>query len=94
MQSGGVTRLTIRQRLLKAVSLEIEFFGGWKAIIYGSIPGVYWLIRRLSRFRIGEILALGLAYAIAALAVFVWKLLAAEQQVKEEQAKLANYGRA
>jgi|HubBroStandDraft_5_1064220.scaffolds.fasta_scaffold47845_2 hypothetical protein len=46
----------------KAASLEVALFGDWKASWFGSIPGVFWLIPKLSNRRIGKILALCLAY--------------------------------
>jgi len=73
-------KMAKKERLLKAFSLEIEFFGGWKAIIYGSIPLIYWLIRRFGRGRVGEIVAFCLAYAVAA-AVFVWQFFTAERKL-------------
>ena len=69
----------------KAASLEVEFFGGWKAVVIGSIPGVYWVIRKVSNGWIGEILALCLAYAFAAVVVFIWQCFAAGTALKDEE---------
>jgi len=79
----------MKKRLTKAVSLEVEFFGGWKAVVVGSIPAVFWVIRKVSKGRIGEIVALCLAYAFAVLAVFVWKCFVAGTAVEEEQRRNA-----
>lgn len=50
---------------------------GWKVLAIGSIPGVFWLIRKVSNGRIGEVLALCLAYALIVLVVFAWKCFTA-----------------
>ncbi len=81
--------MAMKKLLTKAVSLEVEFFGGWKAVVVGSIPGVFWAIRKVSKGRIGEIVALCLAYAFAVLVVFVWKCFAAGTAVEEEQRRNA-----
>jgi hypothetical protein len=57
--------MVIKKRLTKAASLEVEFFGDWKAVVIGSIPGFYWLIHKMSNGWIGEILALCFACAFA-----------------------------
>jgi hypothetical protein len=65
----------MKKRLTKAASLGVEFFGGWKAVVIGSIPGVFWVIRKVSNGRIGEVWALCLAYAFAAVFVFILEVL-------------------
>ena len=77
--------MAIKRRLTRAASLEVEFFGGWKAVVIGSIPGVYWVIRKMSNGWIGEILALCLAYAFAAMVVFIWQCFAAGTALKDEE---------
>src|ERR1035441_8816031 len=77
--------MAIKKRLTKAASLEVEFFGGWKVLAIGSIPGVFWLIRNVSKGRIGEVLALCLAYALVVLVVFVWKCFTAGTALEDEE---------
>jgi hypothetical protein len=74
----------MKKRLTKAASLGVEFFGGWKAVVIGSIPGVFWVIRKVSNGRIGEVWALCLAYAFAAVFVFIWKCFTAGAALEEE----------
>lgn len=76
--------MTIKKRIIKACSLEVQFFGGWKALIVGSIPAIYWVVRRASNGHIGEIEALCLAYAFSALVVFIWQCLSAGKALEEE----------
>jgi hypothetical protein len=76
--------MAIKKRLTKAASLEVEFFGGWKVLAIGSVPVVFWLIRKVSNGRIGDVLALGFAYVLIVLVVFIWKCFAAGTALEDE----------
>ena len=81
--------MAMKKRLTKAVSLEIDFFGGWHAVVANSIPGVYWVIRKVSKGRIGEIVALCLAYALA-----LWSpRFAVERNLGSTSVKLRDWDR-
>ncbi len=74
-----------KKRVARGFADAVELFGGWKAVVIGSIPVAYWVIRWVSKGRIGEIWALCLSYVLATLVVFIWKCLAAGTAVEEDQ---------
>jgi hypothetical protein len=66
-------------RLRKAMAMSVDFFG-LRAIVIGSIPVIYWVLKwvRGDRSSITDILFLCISYASIAVGVLVWKFIDAK----------------
>jgi hypothetical protein len=77
---------TLLKRGCRALQLEIEFFGA-QALVIGSLPVVYWVLKRFIRGdrAVGDLGLLCLSYAIVAVGVFIWKFIVVGKVMQEER---------
>src|SRR5438874_336213 len=73
------------KRVSKSLELTVGFFGS-KALVVGSIPVIYWLLRRPRGDKtVGDIGLLVASYAIVGGAVLIWKFIKANSILRDEE---------